>query len=469
MKLDFPTPPFSRKLKSLQEDDTLHCEKTLRILPGKRAVYRGTWRQRPVIIKIFLDHLSKERHYNREKSGVKALSEAGVATPELLFSGHLQDKAPVLMFDFLPQANTALELWQSLHRKDDQLPFLLQLVELIAKIHQGGLVQEDLHLENFLVSSGKVYAIDGDAISTQREGRPLAIGASSKNLALFFAQLSPEHDALMEFAVLHYAEQRKLSGEQLLSMLNSDLPKIRRWRRHKYVKKSYRTCSEFIRTKRVGQLAISRRDVQGEALYKLLDDPDAFMRNGEVLKDGNTTTIVRVQIDNCDWVIKRYNIKSIWHILSRCFRPTRAWLSWGNAHRLKISGISTPRAVAMIEKRFGPLRSTGYYVCDFVAGPRAEVFFQEGLASSLSKEQAARGFVLLFELLRKLSIHHGDCKAANFIPNGSAPWVLDLDAMSECRSYRRFKRLYSSDRQRFLLNWQSQPELLRWFEEHLPR
>jgi hypothetical protein len=260
-----------------------------------------------------------------------------------------------------------------------------------------------------------------------------------------------------------------LSGTQFLASLKSDLPEVRRKRRHKYVKKSYRTCQEFVRVKMAGKMVVFRRDAQSDALDCLLDDPDALMRGGEMLKDGKTSTVVRVQVGDYDWVIKRYNIKSLWHVLSRCFRPTRASTSWGNAHRLKISGIATPMAVAMIEKRFGPLRSTGYYVCDFVAGPRAEVFFLDKTVETSAKEQAARGFVLLFELFRKLGIHHGDCKAANFLPRDNTPWVLDLDAMHECCSQARFKRLFQADRQRFLLNWRSQPELLRWFDEHLPR
>ncbi len=204
-------------------------------------------------------------------------------------------------------------------------------------------------------------------------------------------------------------------------------------------------------------------------MARLLDDPDAFMRNGTILKTGNTTTVVRVQSDDCDWVIKRYNIKNPWHALSRSFRPTRAWTSWGNAHLLKIYGIATPRAIAMIEKRIGPLRSTGYYVCDFVAGMHAEDFFQDYTVSDLIKEQVAENFVHLFELFHKLNICHGDCKATNFLLKGREPWVLDLDAMEECVSSVRFKKLSRVDRQRFLSNWQEQPDWQQWFDEHLPQ
>jgi tRNA A-37 threonylcarbamoyl transferase component Bud32 len=463
------TVPFSVTLNGSGADNSICCDRLLRHLPGKRLVYRGSWKQRPVIVKLFLDSKSSHRHWAREKAGIEALEKARALTPELIFSGQLSDRTPVLVFNYLPEAETALAVWDRLTTLESRSDLLRQLVTLVGYMHDKGLVQEDLHLENFLISGGRIYAIDGDTVCVENRGEPLNLKTSSRNLALLFAQLPPKFDCLIDSTSQHYAKCRSISHPKLMALLESDLPKIRRRRRCKYVKKSYRSCSEFIRSKGAGQIAISRRDVQSERLERLLDDPDAFMRDGEILKDGNTTTIVRVQTGDCDWVIKRYNIKSCWHILSRCFRPTRAWLSWGNAHRLKISGISTPRAVAMIEKRIGPLRSTGYYVCDFVEGPRTEVLFQDDTVDTDSKELAARGFVLLFELFRKLGIYHGDCKAANFIPKENIPWVLDLDAMRECSSTARFRKLFQEDRQRFLLNWQSQPEWLKWFDQHLPK
>lgn len=463
------TLPFTIALKSSGGDNSIRCVQLLRSLPGKRLVYKGFWQNRAVLVKLFIDAKSSLRHWSREKAGVDALKNARITTPELIFSGLLTDDLPVLVFDFLPEAVTALAVWDELATETDKRDFLRQLTSLLAVLHDQGLVQEDLHLENFLYSGEQLYAIDGDTISIVSNGAPLDSKSCTRNLALLFAQISPIFDDLLDDASRHYAKLRNLSHQKLMSGLSSTLPELRRTRRRKYVKKSYRTCSEFVRINGAGQVAISRRDVQGEVFNRLLDDPDAFMCNGETLKDGNTTTIVRVRSGHCDWVVKRYNIKNQWHVLSRCFRPTRAWLSWGNAHRLKISGIATPRAVAMIEKRIGPLRSTGYYVCDFVDKPRADVFFNDETVPLAIKEQAAKKFVLLFELFKKTGIYHGDCKAANFLPDRDLPWVLDLDAMRECSSNVRFKKLFQEDRKRFLLNWRLLPELQKWFDAHLPR
>lgn len=461
--------PFVLDLKILHGQDSVLCEHLLRDLHGKRKVFKGLWGGRTVVVKLFLDPRTARRHWGREKAGVIALKDASVPTPELLFAGDLNDSTPALIFDFLPEAQTSLQVWDGLTTMTQRGDFLLQLVEVVAGLHNAGLVQEDLHLENFLVSDRKIYAIDGDAVNNKGQGKALTDVVSSRNLALLFAQFPPKYDCLVERAVQRYAELRQVAAAGVMSKLSTDLPVVRRRRRHKYVEKCYRSCSEFERTRRLGQIAIARRDQQAQPLTAVLADPDAFMAKGSLVKDGASSTIVRVKGDGYDWIVKRYNIKGPWHALSRCLRPTRAWISWGNAHRLKISGLDNPRAIAVIEKRFGPFRSKGYYVCEYIDAPRAGGFFLNDSVTAAEKQQVRTAFVQMFEQFLKLGICHGDCKAANFLILNNVPWILDLDAMREYRPGTKYKKLYAVDRERFLRNWQPQSELQSWFDDRLPK
>ncbi len=108
------TVPFTVTLNSSVEDNSICCDQLLRNLPGKRLVYKGSWQQRSVIIKLFLDPNSSHRHWAREKTGIEALEKARVLTPELIFSGQLTDGTPLLVFAYLPDAETALAVWHSL-------------------------------------------------------------------------------------------------------------------------------------------------------------------------------------------------------------------------------------------------------------------------------------------------------------------------------------------------------------------
>ena len=110
--------PFALDLINIHGQDSVKCEQLLRDLNGKRKVYKGSWNERTVVVKLFLDPKTARRHWGREKAGVEALKETSVPTPELLFAGDLGDGTPALIFDFLPEAQTALQVWDSLTTTD---------------------------------------------------------------------------------------------------------------------------------------------------------------------------------------------------------------------------------------------------------------------------------------------------------------------------------------------------------------
>ena len=468
MITDIPSWPTTLNL-DCKDDFSLVCEKSLRNLPGKRLVCSGRWQKIPVVAKLFLDPRSAKRHWQREKTGVTALQKANITTPALLFSGQLDDQTPVLIFEQLSGAETALTIWQKLTDDKQRLELLQQLLSELAKHHRAGLQQRNLCLSNFLRSDQHWHSINGDTVDSHRFGTPLSPNDSLNNLALFFAQIEPCFDHLIETALVHYANARRLRQENIYPPLITKLSKTRTQRRHQYVRKSYHTCSEFVRHNSWRQVSVYRRNIDLKRIEQLLADPDTQLTNGAMLKDGDSTTVTRVFHPQGDWVIKRYNIMSPWHVLRRCLRPSRAWVSWGNAQRLTISGIDTPRAIAFIENRLGPLRLGAYFICENITAPDAlDYFSHQPLKKSINSKEAYN-FLSLFALLHKLGIYHKDCKATNFLIHQQQPWVIDLDAMREFRSRQSFLRRYKVDRKRFLANWKNQPQLQRWFDHRLQK
>jgi len=162
-------------------------------------------------------------------------------------------------------------------------------------------------------------------------------------------------------------------------------------------------------------------------------------------------------------VVKRYNIKGFWHALKRCSRATRAARSWRNAHRLLMLGIETPMPVALLEKRFGPFRSTSYFVNEYLEGPRAIDFFRS--RGGAHKDAVASRIVWILKRLKEERISHGDMKATNIIIHGLEPSLVDLDAMRAHSSQRRFVAAHRKDVKRFMKNWADFPEVRELFSD----
>ncbi|TNE84066.1 MAG: hypothetical protein EP334_00115, partial [Gammaproteobacteria bacterium] len=151
----------------------------------------------------------------------------------------------------------------------------------------------------------------------------------------------------------------------------------------------------------------------------------------------------------------RYNIKSFWHGLSRCWRPSRAWISWKSAHRLELLGIATPKPLGMRENRIGPLRREAYLLTEHVEGENLQAWLLRHGGERIP-EWLDREICSLFERMWQGAISHGDMKATNLIVCDQSLFVIDLDALAHHRGRSRFLKHYRRDLQRFMDNWQGE-------------
>ncbi|ALO44998.1 lipopolysaccharide core heptose(I) kinase RfaP [Pseudohongiella spirulinae] len=216
----------------------------------------------------------------------------------------------------------------------------------------------------------------------------------------------------------------------------------------------YRDGVDITRDQTFDRLAVYHSTDESVALRSFIDSPDRCMDQAQMIKDGDSTTVVRVTIGHLDCVVKRYNIKNAWYLLRRLFRPSRAWYCWRNAHWLESAGIKTPRPVLLLERRWGPLRREAYFVTTWEnANDVLQLLKSSGESSSANWQQFDRLFKEMLLRLKRAQIIHGDMKASNFLYNGQQLTVLDLDAMRRERSDARFKKYFRRDVLRFLANW----------------
>jgi tRNA A-37 threonylcarbamoyl transferase component Bud32 len=200
-----------------------------------------------------------------------------------------------------------------------------------------------------------------------------------------------------------------------------------------------------------------------------LADPDRYLEGEkvELLKDGNSSTVVRLKIGAVDLVVKRYNIKNVYHGLKRAVTRTRASKSWENAHLLNFCGIKTAPPVAMVESRRGTAPRISYFISEYVEGVPCEDFFKSNRFSREERERAAEQVAALLARLHGLQIRHGDLKASNIVIADRGPVLVDLDAMREYASAGSFHQAGVRDVRRFLQNWKDDRELSRFFQQQL--
>jgi len=282
---------------------------------------------------------------------------------------------------------------------------------------------------------------------------------SLQNLALLFAQFPVHNDAQVPALYQLYCSlrpQTELSSDPC--MFSALLQQNRLARLRVVLDKLYRETSANVCIQKRDRFVVYRRALESPQLQEFLKMPDEFITRGQLLKNGNSSTVALVQIAGRDYVLKRYNIKSFWHGLRRALRPSRAWVSWRNAHMLEMLGVATPQPLLMMERRFGALRREAYFLSEFVPGEDVLRYLAKEPINSAAWERVLTQFSQLFQVMRDYHIVHGDMKASNFISTTAALIVLDLDAMRTEPDKERFRKAFGRDLQRFIANWQDKPE-----------
>jgi len=426
----------------------------VRVLPQRRWVFRAQWSGKAVFAKVFLG-AQAEKYAARDAQGVHWLTQAGLATPALLWQGQSADRrASVLIYAAIAPADNADVLYQALPAAQG-LQLLKQLVQTLAAQHAAGLVQTDLHLKNFLLSDEKVWSLDGDGIKQT----PLNQRQAYRQLAELISKVQVlDQHAWAAPLLAVYEQARGWQPALLPSTLLAWAKQMKAQEVERYVtRKIFRTCSDVTWQ----QTSQSAQAVSTAGGLHVTDLPalEVAMHVGAVLKPGNTCTVVHTHLQDQAVVIKRYNLKDWLHGLSRAWRPSRAAASWRNAHRLRYYGMLTPQPLLMYEQRYCGMRGRAYFVSAYSPWPDALTFFQQCADSDL-RAWVIHQLVTLCYQWYLLKVSHGDMKASNLqVTDQGEIVVIDLDSMQQHRRSQMALRAHAKDIRRLLQNWKQDTSL----------
>ena len=407
--------PFSITLNG----EPCRISRIFRLLPGRRLTALGHWQGRDLVVKLFMG-AGAVRYCNRERRGVQRLAASGLSTPELVGDASASQGVRALLFRYLADAEPLAP---------GDADGALMAVRLLARLHEHGLVHRDPHLGNFIHSGGKLWVVDGDRVGQLGRGGE---GAELNALADFLAQHPPAVDAWLERLLAAYAESRNWTADAgRTARTRKQVAAARRRRVRRYLAKTERSCTEFHVIASWRRRCLVKRAWGGDGMAwaeAFAEDPEGFLEPAEIIKDGRSATVFRLQLAGSLVIVKRYNIKSLSHRLRRWFKR-RALNAWRNGHRLDLLRIPTAAPLALIERRWGPLTGRCYLVMedkgrlDLAAEARAQGWLPGRL------DQVAG----LFEQLQAAELGHGDTKASNFLVQDNQVHLIDLDALSPRR------------------------------------
>lgn len=454
----------------LADGSVFIAEKILRIIPKRRLVAFGMWQDKSVVAKIFFDPHRANKHIKKEIMGIHILKNNNIPTPALWYEGKSADNTcQVLLLQRIVNASNLETIWQEKKSISEFMPFLRAMMFELAIQHVLGVLQHDAHFNNFLLTEKMIYTLDGAQI--ELFPKKLSKKNSINNIALFLSQLGVGVEEYQEILFRYYAKARGwlLKPQDIRHLFNS----IKKWsdiRWQRYEKKIFRESTHFSVLKGWGKMGIYDRHYMAPEFWTFIQHPESAYQHqsAEILKAGRSSTVIKVTLDGRELVVKRYNMKNIFHHGRRCLRPTRAMQAWRVAQKLKLFRIPTAPPVAFVEHRYLGFRGKSYYVTEYIAGGHVGHFLQRFHANDIKISAMIKRVSLLLKNLFKAGITHGDLKMTNILLDSQEePCLIDLDGTKQHRSYFQLRKSWHKEIKRFLHNFYSQPVLEEKFKSEL--
>jgi len=424
--------PVQLEIKRLSDSKTVEnvsCYELLREIVGKRQVYDGVWNDKAVIIKIFLDPVSAGRHFKKEWQGMKKLRELGLNSAKPLFYGRGKDNSWVIVSENIVGAETALFAMQQCKTKEAKVKLVLKVAHELSKQHLKGVIQKDLHLGNFLIKDGEIFALDPAQMSFS--SKALSRRKSLCNLGTLAMSL-PEYDKqnLKDLCEQYFAERGwKFSGKDEKAFEKYLLKSEKQGLRHSQ-KKCMRTSKRTLKLVTADYNCVFEKPFCDDINpHEFIEQIDELMDKGEILKKGNTCYISRFDYNNRDIVVKKYNYKGPVNLIRQNFKTSRARRNWLFANLLASVKIETPRPFGFIEKKKGPFIWQSYYICEYTDAMNLYTFLANPNLTESGREKMADRIIDLMAQLGKRGLSHGDMKRSNILISDDKLILIDLDSM----------------------------------------
>lgn len=430
--------PFQMSVNAIkphQAKETLTCIKLLREVPNKRSVYQAIWKGQNVIAKIFRGFASGLR-LKKEWNGLQQLLQKNLNTPHPCFYGTTADNREALVTKEITNALTAVEIYQNETAQTGRHNLLILVVRELAKLNDKGVLQKDIHLGNFLISGEQAFSLDAGQMTFY--AKPLSRKKSLKQLAAILTFSSNKQES--QNLYLEYAKIRNWDFNQYdETVLKKYVSKHLKTAIRKGLKKTIRTSKNYVKIRQNGFKGVfDRKFCEQFEPSKLFEQIDAFMDNGEILKNGNTCYVSRIKSANYDLAVKRYNYKGFLHSIRNTLKISRARHCWQCGHLLGMLAIATPKPLCFFIKYKGLFVRQSYIITQFTKGQKLNEILTQKNTGKENPHQIKDRIIKAIEKMHKNKITHGDLKHSNILINSSQVIFTDLDGMKR----HWFKALY---------------------------
>jgi tRNA A-37 threonylcarbamoyl transferase component Bud32 len=393
-----------------------------------------------------------------------------------LLSQSLEDTEPLNQF-----IETTLPQMPAHEQPQVRRRLAVALAELLARMHDHGVLHHDLHPGNLLIrqngSSIELFVIDLFAV---RLKRTLSWETARDNLVVlnrWFVLRSDRADRLRFWRTYWRLRRERLPDVDDVRVAALDLER-RTWASNlTFWKHRDRRClfsnRYFRRVRSAAAVGHAVSDFDSATMNSLFADPDELFRRPGVklLKDSRSATVAELSLGGRRVIYKRFRTISTLDPWLALVRRSKALRSWVSGQGLRERCLPTPRPLAVLHRRHNGLWQDGYLLMEKIEGARDLHAFLRETATRCEKWRCIDQVARLVRELHRRQLSHRDLKAANVLLTDSACWLIDLvgvvryERLRRPRRLQNLTRLHASFHQSEVLSRSDKLRFLRVYQE----
>jgi serine/threonine protein kinase len=212
------------------------------------------------------------------------------------------------------------------------------------------------------------------------------------------------------------------------------------------------------------------RNLPDDMVAALWDSPENLLGHGECLQTKSRTTVARVDVPPGPYLLKFHHWAGFWKMLSKSRATSPNRLSFDLGLQLADRGVPTPRPLACVDVRLGPLNVCSYLLTDFVEGTSLYRRLRYDRPDSATIDDLARQVARIWQVLDDARLSHNDLKPENFMidPSGRV-WLIDLENARWHKDTVALRQCQAEDAKRILhaRSWQANPAAAEVFRQRL--
>ncbi len=314
-----------------------------------------------------------------------------------------------------------------------------ELGQLIARMHDGGILHHDLHPGNVLLTldaenEPSLYLID---LLDSRLRSPLDWTTCQTNLAMlnrWFLLRSGRTDRLRFWRAYETARTQPLPpaspGSRERTLERASLAScLQFWR--SLDRRCLGSNRYFRRVRGPNARGHASTQLPADLVEQILRDPDALFdtEGARRLKDSRSARVAVVSAAGQPLLWKRFAVTTWSDPWTALFRPTAALRSWVLGHALRLRGLPTPQPLLMLHRTWLTLPREGYLLTEFIPEARDLLAHADHLrcVPEVEREERLRAVTLqlanVVARLHRYRLSHRDLKATNILVSPK-PWVM---------------------------------------------